>query len=124
MKYQLNCQPLIGMQKRIAPPEFCWWIATTVTRTVTFKLTNQTSVNMSKVITATFGILLLAGQVLGQSQEADLVRFAEAVKPLPEELKWQKIPWILDLAEGQRLARAEGRPIFLWASGDPPLERC
>ena len=55
---------------------------------------------------------------------ADLLRRAAAVKPTPAELKWQKIPWVLDLADGQRLARAEGRPIFLWASGDPPLERC
>jgi len=56
--------------------------------------------------------------------QADLLRRAAAVKPTPAELKWQKIPWVLDLADGQRLARAEGRPIFLWASGDPPLERC
>lgn len=55
---------------------------------------------------------------------ADLLRRAAAIKPTASELKWQQIPWILDLAEGQRLARAEGRPLFLWASGDPPLERC
>ena len=55
---------------------------------------------------------------------AGLLRRAAAVKPTPAELKWQKIPWLLDLADGQRRARAEGRPIFLWASGDPPLERC
>ena len=79
---------------------------------------------MSKVITATLGILLMAGQVFGQAQEEQLLRLAAAIKPAPEELKWQKIPWILDLAEGQRLASAEGRPIFLWASGDAPLERC
>jgi len=39
-------------------------------------------------------------------------------------LRWQQIPWLLDLAEGQRLAKAEGRPIFLWVTGDDPLERC
>lgn len=59
-----------------------------------------------------------------EPKKDDLLRRAAAIKPTPAELKWQKIPWILDLAEGQRLARAEGRPIFLWASGDPPLERC
>ena len=59
-----------------------------------------------------------------EDAQAVLLRRAAVVKPTPAELKWQKIPWILDLAEGQRLARAEGRPIFLWASGDAPLERC
>jgi hypothetical protein len=56
--------------------------------------------------------------------QAELLRRAAVIKPTPAELKWQQIPWLLDLAEGQRLAQAEGRPIFLWASGDAPLERC
>jgi hypothetical protein len=56
--------------------------------------------------------------------ESELLRRAEAIKPTPAELKWQNIPWVLDLAEGQRLARTEGRPIFLWVSGDAPLGRC
>jgi len=56
--------------------------------------------------------------------QAKLLRRATVIKPTPAELKWQKIPWILDLAEGQLLAQAEGRPIFLWVSGDAPLERC
>jgi hypothetical protein len=52
------------------------------------------------------------------------MRRASAIKPTPEELRWQQIPWVLDLAEGQRLAKAEERPIFLWVTGDDPLERC
>jgi hypothetical protein len=48
----------------------------------------------------------------------------EVVKPTPAELKWQAIPWLTDLAEGLRQARAERRPLFLWVSGDDPLERC
>jgi len=54
----------------------------------------------------------------------ELARRAAAIKPAPEELRWQQIPWVTDLAEGQRLARAERRPIFLWVTGDDPLERC
>jgi hypothetical protein len=67
--------------------------------------------------------LLLVGGAVGQAQENDLLRRAVVIKPVLEELKWQKIPWVLDLAEGQRLARAEHRPIFLWAIADEPLER-
>ena len=79
---------------------------------------------MSKITIGALGILLLVGQVFGQTQEGELLRRATAIKPTPAELKWQKIPWTRDLAEGQRLAKAEGRPIFLWASGDEPLGRC
>jgi hypothetical protein len=58
-------------------------------------------------------ILLVAGIASGAAQENDLLRRAAVIKPRPEELKWQKIPWVIDLLEGQRLARAERRPIFL-----------
>jgi hypothetical protein len=74
--------------------------------------------------------LLLAGGLVGRSEQttgaalADLEKQAAAIKPTPEELRWQQIPWLTDLAEGQRLARAERRPIFLWVTGDDPLERC
>ena len=54
----------------------------------------------------------------------ELARRADIIKPSADELKWTRIPWVLDLAEGQRLARAEKRPIFLWVTGDDPLERC
>ena len=54
----------------------------------------------------------------------DLARRAAVIKPSAAELKWQQIPWVLDLAKGQQLAREEKRPIFLWAAGDDPLERC
>lgn len=57
-------------------------------------------------------------------QLADLARLAAAVKPTPEELRWQKIPWLTDLAQAQRVGRAENRPILLWVTGDDPLERC
>jgi hypothetical protein len=56
--------------------------------------------------------------------EQALLRRAAAIKPTADELRWQQIPWIMDLAVGQRLARAERRPIFLWVTGDDPLERC
>jgi hypothetical protein len=45
-------------------------------------------------------------------------------KPLAGELRWQQIPWLVDLQEGIRRAGAEGRPLLLFVSGDDPLERC
>jgi hypothetical protein len=31
---------------------------------------------------------------------------------------------VLDLKKAQQTAQSEGRPIFLWVTGDDPLERC
>jgi len=71
---------------------------------------------------------LLVADVLwgGDPRPADqaLAERAAAIKPRAEELRWQQIPWLTDLAQGQRLAQAERRPIFLWVTGDDPLERC
>jgi hypothetical protein len=53
-----------------------------------------------------------------------LVERAAVVKPAAEELAWLNIPWVLDLKAAQTTAKAEGRPIFLWVTGDDPLERC
>jgi hypothetical protein len=70
---------------------------------------------------------LVAGALLppavGPTHE-DLARRAAVVKPAAEELRWQQIPWVIDLTQGLKLAQAENRPIFLWVTGDDPLERC
>ena len=66
-------------------------------------------------------ILLLA---LAAQAADGLATRAAAVKPTAKELTWLGIPWVLNLAEARRMAREEKRPIFLWATGDDPLERC
>jgi hypothetical protein len=42
----------------------------------------------------------------------------------PGELKWQQIPWMVNLGEGRRLAEEEKRPLLIWASADDPLGKC
>ncbi len=42
----------------------------------------------------------------------------------PRPTRWLEVPWLLDLNEGIRVARAEHRPVLIWVSGDDPLERC
>ena len=75
--------------------------------------------------TIPIGLLLALAVVAASAQTpTDLARQAAVVKPAPQELKWQQIPWVLDLAAAQHMAQAEKRPIFLWVSGDDPLERC
>jgi hypothetical protein len=65
------------------------------------------------------------------SSKADVGRLpAEAARLyadttlFPREVKYREIPWLLDLEEGIRLAKREGRPLLVWTSGDDPLERC
>jgi hypothetical protein len=56
---------------------------------------------------------------------ADAARMYGLVKtPHPGELRWQQIPWLTDLAEAVRQAKAESRPLVLFVSGDDPLEKC
>ena len=69
------------------------------------------------------GTLLVAQPADEPSAEA-LARRATLIKPAASELRWQQIPWPIDLAQGQKQARAEGRPLLLWVTGDDPLERC
>jgi hypothetical protein len=51
-------------------------------------------------------------------------RYYQAVKPTDSELRWQQIPWMQDLAAATKQAKKEKRPLFLWVSGDEPLDRC
>jgi hypothetical protein len=54
----------------------------------------------------------------------ELAKMAAIVKPKLDEEKWQNIPWITDVKEGQRLAKEEKRPILLWTILGEPLDEC
>jgi hypothetical protein len=73
------------------------------------------------------GRIFAAGVVtcgLVAAADLDVTRRIAEIRQPEALLEWRRIPWVTDLAEGQRLARRGHRPIFLWASGDDPLERC
>jgi hypothetical protein len=60
---------------------------------------------------------------------AQLERRAAALIPPRDQLRFQEIPWVHDLAEAQAVAHLERRPIFLWGYGgrgrpDNGLEGC
>jgi hypothetical protein len=75
------------------------------------------------LIAATLFVTVSAvGEQAKVGPAADLEKRATVIKPSPDELKWRQIPWVLDLAKGQALAAQEGRPIFVWVTGDDPLE--
>ena len=69
-------------------------------------------------------MMIAVGLFSGSSAADDLADRAAVVKPTAKELAWLKIPWVLDLTAAQKTAQTERRPIFLWVTGDDPLERC
>jgi hypothetical protein len=69
-------------------------------------------------------VVAIAGLFPGLSRADELLDRAAVIKPGAGELVWLKVPWVLDLKAAQRTAKAEGRPIFLWVTGDDPLGRC
>src|SRR5262245_59314001 len=71
---------------------------------------------------AMLNLLLIASLAVPVNE--DLEAKALAIKPAPRELTWLAVPWVLNLAEAQKVARQEKRPILLWVTGDDPLERC
>ncbi len=70
--------------------------------------------------------LMAAGCVAPASSVPDLERhdlsyWRERILPAESELAWLKIPWRPSFAEGMIDARAQGRPLLLWAMNGHPL---
>jgi len=65
-----------------------------------------------------------ADKKTGGPSPEELTRRAAVIKPGPDENRWQQVPWVTDLNEGLRLARAEKRPLLLWAVMGEPLDEC
>lgn len=49
---------------------------------------------------------------------AAMLRF---VRPRPEELSWQAIPWQTSIPAAIELAERERKPVFLWTMNGNPL---
>ena len=78
---------------------------------------------------AVVGVCATAQPAATRPSLADLEKRAAALIPTPDRLRFQEIPWVHDLAEAQKVAQAEHRPIFLWGYGgrarpDNGLEGC
>jgi hypothetical protein len=81
------------------------------------------------------GLILVGAFAFAQSPATprptlqQLENRAAGLLPTKEQLRYQEIPWVHDLAEAQTVARAERRPLFLWGYGgrarpDNGLEGC
>lgn len=77
------------------------------------------------------GVAALHADTRPVTTKEDLARLPAATAALyrdvvlfPQPTRYRDIPWLLDLEEGIKQAKAEKRPLLIWASGDDPLERC
>ena len=72
--------------------------------------------------------LFLAAGALAQAGPADERAAVEAraarLRPTADMLKWYAVPWLHDLTEAVRQAKAERRPLFVWVADGEPLDRC
>jgi hypothetical protein len=58
----------------------------------------------------------------GSSLDPDVVRSMLAfVRPRPEELTWQAIPWRTSIPEAMEVAARERKPVLLWTMNGNPL---
>lgn len=44
-------------------------------------------------------------------------QYQRQIKPQPGESRWLEVPWLLDLHAARQKAAAEGKPLFVYASG-------
>jgi hypothetical protein len=43
------------------------------------------------------------------------------VKPRAEEMKWEEIPWMVDLWDARKKAAQTGKPLMLWEMDGNPM---
>ena len=75
---------------------------------------------MKSLLPPLFAIALCAPPALAQLSQADFEKLHSALQPDSSE-SWRQIPWKLSVIEAQKIAAAEGKPLFIWAMDGHPL---
>ena len=88
-----------------------------------FYAENQTMRTTFTGVAAILTLVLSSALACG-AESSDLRKKADAVRATPSEMSFKKIPWVTDLFEGFRLAKAENRPVFLYMITGDPLDDC
>ena len=52
---------------------------------------------------------------------ARIVELRERIRPDPEELAWEEIPWLASFGEGVLAADRGGKPLLFWTMNGHPL---
>ena len=51
----------------------------------------------------------------------DLGALKTLIKPRAEEMKWEEIPWMVDLWDARAKAAQAGKPLMLWEMDGNPM---
>ena len=65
-----------------------------------------------------------AADAVPEISTADFERLLAAIKPQQGESPWREIPWLTNVTEARRKARAEDKPLVIFTAADgSPLSR-
>ena len=71
---------------------------------------------------ATLFAALALSSVQGDEVKIDRIPALQTlIKPRPEETRWERIPWQVDLWDARRKSALEGKPIMLWEMDGNPM---
>jgi hypothetical protein len=73
-----------------------------------------------------FAVVALAASVAAPApapvlDDASFARWRDAIRPAPEELRWQEIPWRATFWEAVLEAQKKEQPLLVWAMNGHPL---
>ena len=73
-----------------------------------------------------FAIIALVAPVVAPApapvlDDASFARWRDTIRPTPEELRWQEIPWRATFWEAVLEGQKKEQPILVWAMNGHPL---
>lgn len=82
----------------------------------------KVAISLPLLVWAIAGVALAEPKAIPPDQ---FDKLHQMIKPQPEELRFQEIPWFLNVWEARQQAAKEGKPILVWSgSGGAPLGVC
>lgn len=62
-----------------------------------------------------------SGEAAPVPTKENFARWRDVIRPKPEEVRWQEIPWRSSLLEAATEAQRQDKPVLLWAMNGHPL---
>jgi hypothetical protein len=66
-------------------------------------------------------VLLAAATATPELNDQTYARWRDHIRPKPEEVNWQEVPWRATLWDAVIEAQQQEKPILLWAMNGHPL---